>query len=150
VTVVVDANLVVVLTTRDSRRPHVAALFASWQDSGETLHAPSLLRYEVANALTGLSAAGRVSTELAVEAWTAAAALPIVLHDLVDGAAVIELAGRLARRSAYDAAYIALAVALGAELWTLDGSLARNAHSSALPVRLVDTADAKPGREPEA
>jgi predicted nucleic acid-binding protein len=55
------------------------------------------------------------------------------------GPATVELALRLARRSAYDAAYVALAVALDAELWTLDGPLARNAAERGLPVRLMVT-----------
>jgi predicted nucleic acid-binding protein len=43
----------------------------------------------------------------------------------------------LGRHSAYDAAYLDLAQRLGAELWTLDGSLARNAAGLGFPVRLV-------------
>jgi predicted nucleic acid-binding protein len=41
---------------------------------------------------------------------------------------VVEIALALKRQNAYDAAYIALAEDLGAELWTLDGPLYRNAH----------------------
>lgn len=44
----------------------------------------------------------------------------------------------LQRESAYDASYIALAQELDAELWTLDGPLARNASEIDLPVRLID------------
>ncbi|MDY7015890.1 MAG: type II toxin-antitoxin system VapC family toxin [Cyanobacteriota bacterium] len=42
-------------------------------------------------------------------------------------------------RSAYDAAYIALAESLNAELWTLDSPLYRNATGLGFPVRLVRT-----------
>ncbi|MFN6517517.1 MAG: hypothetical protein RMY29_023960 [Nostoc sp. CreGUA01] len=41
------------------------------------------------------------------------------------------------RQSAYDAAYLALAESLNAELWTLDGLLYRNAISYAFSVRLL-------------
>ncbi len=136
--VVVDANLVVTLTTGGPRRQQVATLFNSWEGAREALHAPDLLRYEVASALTGLLAGGLISDELVEEAWAGAMQLPIALHPLVGGPDVIRLARRLARRSAYDAAYIALAVELGTDLWTLDGPLARNARGSGLPVQLVE------------
>ena len=44
------------------------------------------------------------------------------------------------RSSAYDAAYLALASELEAELWTLDGPLYRNAASVGFPVRLFGQA----------
>jgi len=43
------------------------------------------------------------------------------------------------RKSACDAAYIVLAEELDAELWTLDGPLARNAGPRGLPVKLIAT-----------
>jgi hypothetical protein len=56
-----------------------------------------------------------------------------------DPAAVVSMTQRLERKSAYDAAYIVLAEQLSAGLWTLDGPLARNAHSRGLPVKLIET-----------
>ena len=50
---------------------------------------------------------------------------------------VVEIAMHLRRRSAYDAAYIALAEALSADLWTFDAALARNAGPLGFGVRLV-------------
>ena len=41
------------------------------------------------------------------------------------------------RNSAYDTAYLALAETLGAELWTLDGLLYRNAAGLGFAVRLL-------------
>jgi predicted nucleic acid-binding protein len=67
------------------------------------------------------------------------AAVPIVLHPLRDGAAVVAMTQRLERKSAYDAAYIVLAEELKAELWTLDGPLALNAEPRGLPVKLIQT-----------
>lgn len=60
---------------------------------------------------------------------------------LAGWAAVIAIARQLQRESAYDASYVALAQELDAELWTLDGPLARNAAGVDLPVRLIDTND---------
>jgi predicted nucleic acid-binding protein len=54
---------------------------------------------------------------------------------------VIDVAATLGRRSAFDAAYVALARSLDAELWTLDGPLTRNAAGQKLPVRLIDGQD---------
>ena len=53
------------------------------------------------------------------------------------GDRVADIALRLRRASAYDAAYLALAQLLGATLWTFDGPLYRNAVGLGFPVRLV-------------
>jgi predicted nucleic acid-binding protein len=56
-----------------------------------------------------------------------------------DNARAIEIAVDLERHSAYDAAYLALAERLGAEVWTLDGPLFRNAsRRGEQRVRLID------------
>lgn len=44
----------------------------------------------------------------------------------------------LQRRSAYDAAYLALAEDLEAELWTIDGPLARNASIRGYRIHLIE------------
>jgi predicted nucleic acid-binding protein len=71
------------------------------------------------------------------EAWPALEQLPVAYHVLVDGPGVIDIAQALGRRSAFDAAYLALAVHLDAELWTLDGPSARDAAGQGLSVRLI-------------
>jgi predicted nucleic acid-binding protein len=50
----------------------------------------------------------------------------------------VRVALALERRSAYDAAYLALAQSLDAKLWTLDGPLARNANSHGYPIHLIE------------
>lgn len=137
-TVVLDSNVLVVMVTTDRRAEAVGRQVRTLSESGETLHAPQLLRYEVANALTRKVVAGEADIEDATRAWRQIVAMPIVLHDLDDGPAAIEIALKLQRESAYDAAYVALAQELGAELWTLDGPLARNAAGAAMPVRLLE------------
>ena len=107
--------------------------------SGEDLHAPTLLRYEVANALTRKVVGGELDIGDASIAWNQVAAMPIALHDLHDGISAVDIALRLRRESAYDVAYLALAMELSTELLTLDGPLSRNAQGVGLPVRLVET-----------
>lgn len=60
--------------------------------------------------------------------------MPIVYDPLLDGSSAVRVALALERRSVYDAAYLALAQSLDAELWTLDGPLARNAKSHGYPI----------------
>lgn len=140
-TVVLDANLLVVLALNDERAPLVETKLREWATAGETLHAPALMPYEAANALLRAAAAVGLAPDVVSELWATIAAVPITLHQFVEGAAVIAIARRLGRQSAYDAAYVALAQSLNAQLWTLDGPLARNARGYGLPVRLLGSAD---------
>ena len=49
----------------------------------------------------------------------------------------VEIAITLKRQNAYDASYLALAEMLGAEVWTMDGPLYRNASAKGFPVKLL-------------
>jgi predicted nucleic acid-binding protein len=136
--VVVDANVLVVLALDRRRAATVEKLLRTWQADSEDLHAPALLRYEVASALNQAVAAGQLTLEDVAGAWERITAVPVVLHPLDGAVRVVEVAQLLERRSAYDAAYVALAQALDTQLWTLDGPLARNAATRGLPVRLIE------------
>jgi predicted nucleic acid-binding protein len=142
VTVVVDANALVALIVGEPDGPAVAECVEQWLAEDRGIHAPALARYEVANVLARQLAMGQLSRDDMTAGWQALEELPIVYHALVDGPAVIDAATTLRRRSAFDAAYLALALSLDAELWTLDGPLARNAAGQKLPVRLI----VSPGR----
>ena len=139
-TVVLDSNVAVALALDTERAPAIEKRLRAWEEAKEALHAPSLFRFEVANALTRSIAAKKIDSDDAKVAWQRIVAMEISLHGLVNGPAVIAVARKLKRESAYDAAYIALAQELGAELWTLDGPLFRNAAGSDLPVRLIEPA----------
>ena len=138
-TVVLDASVVAALVLDAKRGKVIERRLREWEDADEALHAPSLFRYEVASALTRNIVAGTIDSADAKTAWQRIVAIRITLHGLEDGPAVVAVARKLQRESAYDAAYVVLAQELGAELWTLDGRLARNAAGADLPVRLIDT-----------
>lgn len=56
-------------------------------ESGEALHAPRLLRFEVANALTRKIVGGEIDAADAERAWRQIVAMPIGLHEPDDGPA---------------------------------------------------------------
>ena len=129
--------MLVALLASEPESADVGRQFAAWAEAGIELHAPSLARYEIANALTRKTAHGEIAEEDLASVWAEFDALPIHYDALTDGAAVIALALELERRSAFDAAYVALASRIGAELWTIDGPLARNAGARGHAVRLI-------------
>ena len=137
--IVVDANVPVILVSGDPRQEAAQDRIRQWLVASEEIHAPSLLPYEVANALTRLVASGALRADRIDRAWRTALSIPISYHPLAaEGDRVVSIALKLRRQTAYDAAYIALAERLGAEVWTFDGPLARNATSSGCPVRLIE------------
>lgn len=125
------------MVTADRRAEAVGRQVRALAETGEALHAPRLLRYEVANALTRKIVAGEIDTADASRGWKQIVAMPIVLHELDDGPGAIEIALRLGRQSAYDAAYVALARELDAELLTLGRSMPAALRASGPSVRLL-------------
>lgn len=108
----------------------------AWQDealkriSGRTLHAPSLLSYEITSVAVKKIRRGEAH---AADGLEQALGMDIELHD-ADLQEVCKLAQRY-QLSAYDAAYLWLAAELKAPLATFDEKLATaaQAHLSSLP-----------------
>ena len=132
----IDASLVVRFVAIDDQA--VLGLWRRWRDEGALLSAPTLLRYEVTNALHRMRRAGQLSNDATQNGLRAAMALPIRIHGdegLHDAA--LDFADRFRLSAAYDAHYLALADRLGAEFWTADQRLF-NSVRHALPwVQLV-------------
>jgi predicted nucleic acid-binding protein len=140
VSVVVDASLIVALVVADQRQAAAQAHLEGWVESGQDLHAPAVLPYEVANVLARLVFDGDLEAGGIADTWSDLAALDLVLHpfDLIrDGPAVSAITTQLRRRHATDSTYIHLAQQLDTAVWTLDGPLARNAADVGLPVKLI-------------
>lgn len=109
----------------------VEALFDSWQDI--QLVAPSLLLYEVTNALHRYHRAGYFGSGDAKDALRAALAIPIdYFADTVLHIEARQIAEELSLPATYDAHYLALSKRLGIEFWTADRKLANIAHKSGL------------------
>ncbi len=100
--------------------------------------APTLLFYEVANALHRYQRAGHLTAAAVALAVDAALALPIHLHgDAALHREAFALASRLGLPATYDAHYLALAARFGAIFWTADARLVHTV-TPALPwVRLL-------------
>jgi predicted nucleic acid-binding protein len=113
---VVDASAVVALLFNELRREEIVPRLR-----GGTLSAPSLIRFEVATACLKKIRAAPTERPALLEAFSFLDALSISL-EMVNLAEAIVLAERM-KLSLYDASYLWLAHALGAELITLDDKL---------------------------
>ena len=134
----IDANLVIRLVV-DPRDESVRQLWDQWDAERRQLAAPTLLYYEVTNALYRYQKLGLMSASSVRLALKAALALPLRLHGEADlHWRALELDERFSLPAAYDAHYLALAEWLGGEFWTADGSLARTVQTALPWVHLVE------------
>jgi len=117
---VVDASAFAAVSYREPNFADIVRRLA-----GHELHAPTLLRFEMANVCLKKIRAQPSQQDLLVEQHRQSLGVHIHQHG-VEPSDVLTLADRL-RLSAYDASYLWLARALGAELVTLDGDLQKAA-----------------------
>jgi len=133
---VVDASVVLTWCFPDENAAmaqHVAGMFKQ----GDTAVAPSFWPHEVLNALLAGERRKRISKELVRGFLNDLSTLPIVLERFPAGVVFARIQ-RLSREhglTAYDAAYLDLALDSGLALATLDEDLARAAKKAR--VRLV-------------
>ena len=121
---VVDASFVVGLL--QPGRPEIVDLWQAWMDDGSRVHAPTLLLFEVTNALYRIGRAMKASPMVLTASLEELDQLDLELTaDIPLARRAGELAWGLDLPAAYDAHYLALAERLGATLWTCDEKLAR-------------------------
>ncbi len=129
--IVVDSSVVVdaLVLAEGSHDVHAAL-------RDEELHAPTLLDYEVVSALRGLTLGHRLSEARAADALVDFDDLPMRRWQSSDALRRRALSLRH-NVSAYDAAYVALAEALGCPLVTRDARLAETEESHDAAVEVV-------------
>ena len=116
--IVVDASVVIEVLLNTSAGIQIAErLF----DPDETLHAPHLLDVEVAQVLRRYTRTGELAADRGIQALKDLVDFPLARypHDLF----LLRIWQLRHNVTAYDAAYIALAEALGAPLLTRDAAL---------------------------
>jgi predicted nucleic acid-binding protein len=108
--------------------PADAAIQARWREwiaAQRQIIAPTLLLYEVTNALHQYQKHSMLTEQAVTTAVETALALPVKLFgDTELHRAAVEVAKRYSMAATYDAHYVALAERYGAELWTTDQKLA--------------------------
>lgn len=136
--VCVDANFIVYLVSSDPPETRFRELWSQWQETEYQIVAPTLIYYEVSNALHRLTVAQQLLPERASQFLEDALNLNIVLYgDAQLHQRALTLARQLSLPATYDAHYLALAERLEAEFWTADRRLV-NLVQAALPwVHLV-------------
>jgi predicted nucleic acid-binding protein len=131
----VDASLIVRLLGAD------LAVLPVWEQlvqSDGDLIAPSLLHYEVANALHHQQRLSLVTAELAALQLDRCLRLPIELHgDARLHSRALKIAHEHHLPTTYDAHYVALAERFRAPLWTCDRRLAKELSGGPWHVHLV-------------
>ncbi|MCX7853806.1 MAG: type II toxin-antitoxin system VapC family toxin [Anaerolineae bacterium] len=136
--VCLDASFLVRLVT-SYNDPRPRSLVETWLNQGYRLVAPTLLLYEITNALYLYERVGQLDRTAVFKTLNVVMALPIQLHgepDLHREALILAFTHNL--KATYDAHYLALAQRLNADLWTADSRLVRAVQSAWPWIHLVE------------
>ena len=133
----VDASIVIPLLV-DSETV-INESWTHWHESGYVLISPTLLQYEVTNALRSYQVHGELSEEETTSALRMVFDFDISLYDDNElHLQALNIANGFSLSATYDAHYLALAERFNAEFWTADRRLVQ-AVQEVLPwVHLVN------------
>ena len=123
---IIDASVLLSAFFPDEAQAQAQAVLRRHAEGRERLKAPTLIVYEVTNAVWQAERRGRISSAQADEIVRATAGLDVELLPLQWGES-LPLARRFAR-SAYDAAYLTVAERQGEPLITADERLYNAVH----------------------
>ena len=124
---IVDASVLLRAFLPDEHQPSALALIRDHISDQLTLKAPALLPYEIENAVWQAERRGRITQEQADTLIASFANLEIAIIPQVWGE-LLPMARRY-NRSAYDAAYLALAESLNEQFITADAHLYNAVHT---------------------
>ena len=117
--VVVDASLAVKWLVEEEYSDRATALTLLWDEQGIQPIGPSLLPFEVANALHRRVARGEMDAEAAGDPLQDMMAVGVALTETPGlHRRALELASQFRQGAVHDAHYLALAENLDCELWT--------------------------------
>jgi len=134
-----DASFVVRLLVSTETARRADTLWRSWQQEQRQLVAPTILYYELSNALFRYYLSGAFSLEEALRLLDVAIKSGISVYgDATLHRRAIELADSLLLPATYDAHYLALAERFGAELWTADRRLVQAVQGRVPWVHLLE------------
>lgn len=128
---VVDASIAGAWLLPDEENEFTAQVMSRMAD--EDALAPDLLQHEIRSILLSAARRGRIDDDLVYTALSRFRGLPLRLISRSDDAEVVRVARRY-QLSAYDAAYLALALLENAPMATLDRKLASAARSEGVPL----------------
>lgn len=120
---VIDTSFVIAYLLPEDNREHTISIFKQAAKFEVLLIAPSLLSYEVANALLAATSRKRIAKELAAKILMIYRKIKINRVD-IDVNKILDIALKY-KLSCYDASYLALAKQEKAPLLTFDGKLKR-------------------------
>lgn len=141
--VCVDSSIVLPLVIEHPLSDVILHRWQIWKTENRGFIAPSLLHYELVNALHRYCSAGFFSKSAARASLEAALAQPIALYD--EDALhyeASELAATHNLPASYDAHYLALAQRMRADFWTADKRLYNSIHEALPWVYLLQESEA--------